>query len=236
VPLVWDAPRTAYNGLSGTAFEAVSLGASVDYAWLAGGGLAGLGGSPTGITLGSGLKQAWIVGFEGAGGVRRATTFDELGRAAGHIAYKFGTGKNDIFGFHPYVGTESYIETELVAQMRQDLWNNVPYPGKVESDYKLFEKAWEAGRTVIEAPIFVPEQTFYSTWDWLVANKGTPLTDTWYSFPNLNSSKWGFDTFNCVTYFCGHGLHILTPSGQVRDAAIPALLKIPGVKPWEPLP
>jgi hypothetical protein len=212
-----------YGGLSGTSLTAGVPGAAIDYAWLGGKTLTALGAPETVIPLGSGLRTVEIVGFEGTRNFSAEMMIpEELGLAAGHVAYRFG---DDIWGFHP-----AFSETEPVSQLSANLRNNVTYPGLVKDDRDFFEAALGANRNVVEAPVLIREGQFYEVTDWLVANEKNPMPDILYSFPAPTTPEWNRSIFNCVTFFCEFNLPILTRNGQIRDA-IPALLKRPGVKP-----
>jgi hypothetical protein len=192
-----------------------------------------LGGSPAGVTLGSGLKQAWIVGYKGGGGVGNAGNSTKLGLSTGHFGIKFDNPEF-IPGYHPNpTGVD-------ISKLGTDLKAGNAYPGWLKDDYELFKAAYgKESITVIEAPVLMPEGQFYTLRDWYTANIKTPL-DIQYSFPPRNeivAPDWGLTRFNCVTLICDY--HGVVPPGTFTGKVsldIPTLLTIPGAKPWVPQP
>jgi filamentous hemagglutinin len=107
------------------------------------------------------------------------------------------------------------------------------YPGELRNDSSLFAFAANKDRTVIQAPVLVTEGQFDYLRTWYTSNLDTPLS-VQYGFPGRGVSVpgWNECVFNCATFPSYLGLPIPEYGGQLRNY-IPALEKMPGVKPWQ---
>jgi hypothetical protein len=119
------------------------------------------------------------------------------------------------------------------AILGKNLKAGVTYPGVIKNDKDFFGLAYESGFSVIEAPVLLPEESFYAIRDWYIANKN-PMETIRYGFPR-NADDWNVCLFNCATFPSYRGIPIPETTGNLRDY-FPALEKMPGAKPWEPKP
>jgi hypothetical protein len=231
-------------GYGGAALPYTSVaGAPFGYAWLSGQELAGLGASPTTVfPLGSELRQVWIVGYRGTvdfdsmkmwpSDIKPGDASNLAGVITGHIGVSPDGGVT-IIGFHPQIPPSMSV-AELVNSIKgipdgQGGITRATYPGILRNDSPQFAFAANDGRTVIQAPVLVAEGQFDYLRTWYTSNLDTPLS-VQYGFPG--NPGWNTCVFNCATFPSYLGLTIPEYSGNLRNY-IPALEKIPGVKPWE---